>query len=333
MSDPRFDVIGVGNAIVDVLSPVEDAFLEKHGIAKGGMTLIEQDQAETLYGQFSGEKTEKAGGSTANTIAGLASLGLDGAFIGKTADDALGESFGSSLRDLGVHFETRPLSGGPSTARCLIAVTPDGERSMSTFLGASVEFGEDDVDEELIKKSKIVMLEGYLFDKEAAKHAFVKAAEVAQANKRNVALTLSDTFCVERHRASFKHLVKNHVDILFANEAEICSLYETDDFDSAVGKVGQDCKLAALTRSEKGALIVSGDTAHKIEARPVDKVVDVTGAGDLYAAGFLAAYARGLDLADCGKLGAIAAAEVISHYGARPETPLDRLAADAGIRL
>lgn len=331
MSTPRFDVIGVGNAIVDVLSPVEDAFLAKHDIAKAGMTLIEQDRAEELYDAF-GEKTEQSGGSAANTIAGIASLGLDAAYIGKTADDGLGESFGDGLRKLGVHYETRPLSGGPSTARCLIAVTPDGERSMSTFLGASVEFSEVDVDSALIKDSKIVFMEGYLFDKDAAKHAFVRAAEAAEAANRNVALTLSDTFCVERHRASFLHLVKNHVDILFANEAEIAALYETD-FDSAAEMARKDCKLVALTRSEKGSMIVSGGETHHVKARPIEKLVDATGAGDLYAAGFLAGYARGLDLADCGTLGSIAAAEVISHYGARPEVPLDRLAAEAGIRL
>lgn len=331
MSQPRFDVIGVGNAIVDVLSPVEEAFLTENEITKAGMTLIEQDRAEALYDAF-GDKTEQSGGSAANTIAGIASLGLDSAYIGKTADDVLGESFATGLRRVGVHYETRPLSGGPSTARCLIAVTPDGERSMSTFLGASVEFSEADVDEALIKDAKIVFMEGYLFDKDAAKHAFVRAAEAAEAAKRNVSLTLSDTFCVERHRASFLHLVKNHVDILFANEAEIASLYETD-FDSAAEMARKDCKLAVLTRSEKGAMIVSGEETHHVKARPIDRLVDATGAGDLYAAGFLAGYARGLDLPQCGTLGAIAAAEVISHYGARPETPLDRLAAEAGIRL
>jgi len=331
MSDPRYDVVGVGNAIVDVLSPVPEAFLSEHDIAKGGMTLIDQDRAVAIYEAFTGEKTQQSGGSAANTIAGVASLGLSGAYIGKVADDPLGEAFSSGLRDNGIDYRTAPLTGGPSTARCLIAVTPDGERSMSTFLGASTMFSEDDVDADLIKAGKIVFLEGYLFDKDDAKHAYVRASEAAEAADRDVALTLSDTFCVERHRASFKHLVKNHIDILFANEAEISSLYETD-FDSAVAAVRQDCKLAVLTRSDKGSLIVSGEDTHQIGVRPVD-VVDVTGAGDLYAAGFLSAYARELSLDQCGELGAIAAAEVISHFGARPETPLAQLAAEAGIRL
>jgi len=330
MSQPRFDVLGVGNAIVDVLSPVEDAFLDTHDIAKAAMTLIEEDRANALYDAF-GDKTEESGGSAANTIAGVASLGLSGAYMGKVAADGLGDSFAKGLQGLGVRFHTQPLAGGPSTARCLIAVTPDGERSMCTYLGASAEFSEIDVDSQMVRDSKIVFLEGYLFDKEAAKHAFVRAAEAAEAAERSVSLTLSDTFCVERHRASFLHLVKNHVDILFANENEIAALYETD-FDEAARQARADCRLAVLTRSAKGSLIVAGEETHHVEPRPVD-VVDVTGAGDQYAAGFLSGYARDLSLPECGQLGSIAAAEVISHYGARPETPLARLAGEAGIRF
>lgn len=333
MTKPTYDVLGLGNAIVDVLSPVLDDFLAAHDIQKGGMTLIEQDRAETLTGAFGDDVTTISGGSAANTIAGVASFGLKAAYTGKVADDELGESFRAGLNGIGVNFQTPPLSGGPATARCLIAVTPDGERSMSTFLGASSLFGVQDVDADLVRDSAIVFLEGYLFDRDEAKAAFVHAAEIAAGAGRKVALTLSDGFCVDRHRDSFRHLVKNHVDILFANESEIISLYEVENFDQAVEQVRAECQLAALTRSEKGSSIVTqGDVIH-VAAEPIARVMDATGAGDLYAAGFLSGLARELPLDQCGTLGSIAAAEVISHFGARPETTLKTLAADKGVSL
>ncbi len=331
MTATRYDVLGVGNAIVDMISPVLEDFLTEHGINKGGMTLIEQDRAEALTAAFGDDVTQISGGSAANTIAGIASFGLNAAYIGKTADDAQGASFREGMQTIGVHYDTAPLSGGPATARCIIAVTPDGERSMSTFLGASPMFSKEDLDPALIEASSIVFLEGYLFDREEAKAAFVRAAEIAQAAGRTVALTLSDGFCVDRHRASFRHLVKNHVDILFANESEILSLYQVSDFDSAVAETRKECALAALTRSEKGSSIVTPDDVIHVAAEPVARVLDATGAGDLYAAGFLSGVARGKPLAECGRLGSIAAAEVISHFGPRPETSLKDLAASKGV--
>jgi sugar/nucleoside kinase (ribokinase family) len=331
MTKAAFDVLGVGNAIVDLLSPVMDDFLTTHGINKGGMTLIDQDQAELLTQAFGEDVAQVSGGSAANTIAGVASFGLRAAYIGKTADDALGATFRDGLQAIGVHYDTPPLTGGPTTARCLIAVTPDGERSMSTFLGASPFFSTADLDAQLIESSEIVFLEGYLFDRDEAKAAFVRAAELAAAAGRKVALTLSDGFCVDRHRASFRHLVKNHVDVLFANEAEILSLYQVTDFHSAAAEVRKECALAALTRSEKGSSIVTKDDIIHVGVDKVARVADATGAGDLYAAGFLSGLARGRPLAECGRLGAIAAAEVISHFGARPEISLQELAAGKGL--
>ncbi len=333
MTKATYDVLGVGNAIVDVISPVLEDFLGEHDIPKGGMTLIDQPQAEKLTGAFGDDVTQISGGSAANTIAGVASYGLKAAYIGKTADDEMGQSFREGMTAIGVHYDTTPLTGGPSTARCLIAVTPDGERSMSTFLGASPMFSEADLDADLIKDSAIVFLEGYLFDMPEAKAAFVRAAEIAAAAGRKVALTLSDGFCVDRHRDSFRHLVKNHVDILFANEGEILSLYEVDDFDAAAAEVRKECTLAALTRSEKGSSIVTRNEVIHVAAEPIDRLVDATGAGDLYAAGFLSGMAKGLPLDQCGKLGSIAAAEVISHFGARPETSLKDLAGGKGVSL
>ena len=313
------DIMGIGNAIMDVIAPASDDFLAKHEITKGGMSLIDEARAVALTDALAdaGPK-EIAGGSGANTIVGAAMLGAKTGYIGVVSDDDMGSRFSSSLRDSGVAYNTPAQSGGLSTARCLIAVTPDGERSMNTFLGASTQFNESQLDEDAVRSAKIVYLEGYLFDSDEAKAAFVKAAEIAQAAGNKVALTLSDSFCVDRHRASFAHLVANHVDILFANEAEITSLYETD-FDSAAAQVAKHGVIAALTRSEKGSVIVNGAESHIIECVPVETVVDTTGAGDQYAAGFLASYARGDDLATCGRWGSACAAEVISHYGARPE--------------
>lgn len=323
----RFDVLGLGNAIMDIITPTSDQNLTDMSIVKGGMTLIDQDTAISLTEQFSALKAEQrevAGGSAANTLVGISNLNLKAAYIGKTADDALGKRFANGMAEAGVHFETQPLVGGEATARCLIAVTPDGERSMSTFLGASVEFGKDDVIKDLIEASDILYLEGYLFDKPAAKEAFVKAAEIAQAAGRKVSFTLSDAFCVDRHRASFKHLVDNHVDIVFANEAELLSLYETDDFDTALKMIEDHAETACITRSEKGSVITSQGQMYTIPACPVDKVVDTTGAGDQYAAGVLAGHAMGLGWEEAGSLGSKCAAEVISHYGARPEGPIAR---------
>ena len=332
MTENRYDVLGVGNAIVDVLARVDDAFVEAHGLAKDAMLLIDEERAEALYAAFPpGE--EISGGSAANTLAGIASLGARGAYIGKVAKDQLGDVFAHDLRAAGVHYDTAPLEGGPATARCLIAVPPDARRAMNTFLGASALIADTDIDEELVKASTVTFLEGYLFDRPEAKTAFVRAAEIAQANDRRVALTLSDIFCVERHRDSFRQLVKNHIDVLFANEAELKSLYEVDSFEEALAAVRAETRVAAVTRSEKGAVVVSGDFEVPVPAGDVTSVEDTTGAGDLFAAGFLAAYARNMDLETCGKLGVIAASEIISHIGARPQVELKALAASHGIEL
>jgi len=332
MTEIRFDVLGVGNAIVDVLARVDDAFVETHGLAKDAMLLIDEARAVELYAAMPPGQ-EISGGSAANTLAGVASLGARGAYIGKVAKDQLGEVFAHDLRAAGVDYDTAPLEGGPATARCLIAVPPDARRAMNTFLGASALLADDDIDPELVKASTVTFLEGYLFDRPEAKTAFVRAAEIAQANDRRVALTLSDIFCVERHRDSFRQLVKNHIDVLFANEAELKSLYQVDDFDAALAAVRAETRVAAVTRSEKGAVIVSGDTEVRVPAGDVAEVSDTTGAGDLFAAGFLSAYARGMDLESCGRFGVIAASEIISHIGARPQTELKLLAEAEGLVL
>jgi sugar/nucleoside kinase (ribokinase family) len=332
MTDIRYDVLGVGNAIVDVLASVDDAFIEKHGLAKDAMLLIDEARAEALYKAFPPGQ-EISGGSAANSLAGVASLGGRGAYIGKVAADQLGEVFAHDLRAAGVAYDTAPLKDGPATARCLIAVPPDAKRAMNTFLGASTLMGRDDIDEALVKAAKIVFLEGYLFDRDEAKAAFRRAAELAKTHGRQVALTLSDVFCVERHRDSFRDLVKNHIDVLFANEAEIKSLYETDSFDDALKQARAEVKVVAVTRSEKGAVIVSGDQEARVPAEPVEKVVDTTGAGDLFAAGFLTGYSRGADLETCGRMGVIAAGEIISHMGARPHLRLHVLIEKAGLRV
>ncbi|MEM9179917.1 MAG: adenosine kinase [Pseudomonadota bacterium] len=330
MTAVHFDVVGLGNAIVDVISTQDDAFLAKWGIHKDAMNLIEGDRADLLT-EASNNALETSGGSGANTIAGIASFGGKAAYIGKVADDRLGEVFKSDMAAVGVPFETTPLTGGPATARSIIFVTPDGKRSMNTYLGASVEFSPSDVDRGTVEAGEILYLEGYLFDKEIAKAAFVHAAEIAHAAGRKVSLTLSDSFCVDRHRDSFRQLIRTQVDILFANEEELLSLYETRDFDHAVECLRADTGLAAVTRGEKGSVVIGDSDPIDVPAEPVSQVVDTTGAGDQYAAGFLFGIARGLPLATCARLGHIAAAEVISHYGPRPEVPLAKLAADAGI--
>jgi sugar/nucleoside kinase (ribokinase family) len=324
MSQHEIDVTGIGNAIVDVLTHTDESFLVEQGLDKGAMRLIDAEQAQQLYWKM-GQCIEVSGGSAGNTMAGIASLGGKGGYIGKVSSDQLGEVFAHDLRAVGIEYDTPPSTDGAPTARCLILVTPDAQRTMNTFLGACVELGPEDVDPELIRRSKITYLEGYLWDPPGAKDAFVKAARLAHENGRKVSLSLSDKFCVDRHRDSFLDLVHNHVDVLFANETEILSLYQTDDFDEAVRRVRGHCEVAALTRSAKGAVIVHQEDALEMPAEPIDRVVDTTGAGDLYAAGFLHGYARGYPLAQCARMGAICAAEVISHDGARPESSLRKL--------
>jgi sugar/nucleoside kinase (ribokinase family) len=327
----RFDVCGVGNALVDVIAPASDDFLVRHQIAKGAMTLIFDEPAvETLYATMAPGK-EVSGGSAANTLAGVASLGGRGAYIGKVADDQLGQVFTHDLNAGGVTYDTPRRTGGPSTGRCLINVTPDGQRSMSTFLGCSPLLTAEDLDETKLSSAGIVFLEGYLFDAPEAKQAFVRASEIAHKNGRKVALTLSDLFCVDRHKAAFRSLVANHIDILFANEAEIIALYDAPDFDTALASARADCEFVALTRSEKGSVLAHKDEVVTVPADPIDKVVDTTGAGDLYAAGVLFGLATGRDLETCGRLGSMSAGEVISHFGARPEVNLAAMAAQRGL--
>ncbi|MEO1029701.1 MAG: adenosine kinase [Pseudomonadota bacterium] len=333
MTTALYDVAGLGNAIVDVISPVEDAFLEELDIRKNGMTLIEEPRAELLTERAGPDAVQTSGGSGANTIAGLGSFGGKGAYFGKVADDHLGDVFRRETQADGVTFPCEPLSGGPATARSIIFVTPDGARSMNTYLGATTLFSPSDIDEEIIQNSAITYLEGYLFDRDEAKAAFVHAAEIATAAGRQTALTLSDSFCVDRHRASFLHLIRGHIDILFANEEELLSLYEVSDFDEALDLLAKDVNIAAVTRSEKGSVVMTKTERITLPAEPIEQVVDTTGAGDQYAAGLLFGLARGLPLETCGRLGHIAAAEVISHYGPRPETPLIELAKSAGIEL
>ncbi|ANM31575.1 carbohydrate kinase [Acidobacteria bacterium Mor1] len=325
MSKP-LDVVGIGNAIVDVLAQVDDRFLDQNEMAKGRMTLIDGDQAAAIYEQMP-DTVESSGGSAANTLVGVASLGGRGAFIGKVRDDKLGEVFTRDIRDVGVEFDTAHAGDGPQTARCLILVTPDAQRTMNTFLGAAAHLSPEDIDPYAISRAAYTYLEGYLWDPPPAKEAFVKAARVAHASDGKVALTLSDSFVVNRHRESFLDLVSNHVDLVFANEDEVQSLFECD-FDDAIRQLKGRCEIAAVTRGEKGSLILRGDETVEVAAASVDKVVDTTGAGDLYAAGFLFGLSRGYGLGECGKLGGIAAGEVISHMGARPLTSLADLAAE-----
>jgi len=320
----KFDVTGIGNAIVDVLAHAEEGFLESEGLSKGAMTLIDAEEARALYAKI-GAAIECSGGSAANTIAGLASLGGAGAFIGKVHDDQLGEVFRHDIRALGVVFDSAPTADGPPTATSMILVTPDAERTMMTFLGACVDLEAGDVDEDMIKDSKITYLEGYLWDRPSAKEAFLKAADVAHQAGRKVSLSLSDPFCVDRHREEFRDLAEHHVDILFANEEEIISLYQTDDFGAALDHVRGHCEIAALTRSEKGSVIVCGDDVHEVNADPVARLTDTTGAGDAYAAGFLYGLATDQSLDASARIGGICAAEVISHMGARPDVSLKNL--------
>ncbi len=328
MSDADFDVIGIGNAIVDVLSHSDDAFLTNHGLTKGSMALIDAAQADSLYDQM-GPGVECSGGSAANTIACLANLGAKSAFIGKVKDDGLGKIFDHDIKAAGVDFSSKHASDGPSTARCLILVTDDAQRTMNTFLGACVNLTPDDIDPDYIARGAVTYLEGYLWDPDHAKEAFLKASMAAHRADRQVALSLSDAFCVDRHRKSFQDLVEHHVDILFANEDEIKSLYEVDTFDAALQCVRDKCSVAALTRGEQGSVVISGNEIHVVDCEPVDHVVDTTGAGDAYAAGFLFGYTKDFDMGTCARLGSVCSAEIISHYGARPEADLADLAGAA----
>lgn len=322
------DVVGIGNAIVDVLASADDGFLAEWQIAKGGMTLIDAERAEALYAAM-GPAREVSGGSAANTLAGVAALGGGGAFVGKVRNDQLGGIFRHDIRAAGVAFDTPPAERGPPTARSLILVTPDAQRSMNTYLGACVGLGPQDVAPELVQSSKVTYLEGYLFDPPAAKEAFVKAAELAHTAGRKVALSLSDPFCVERHREAFRHLVEGHVDLLFANLEEAKTLTGAASLEDAAAALAGKAEVVVVTRSEKGALILAEGRELAVEALPPARLVDTTGAGDLFAAGFLVGYTRGKTLADCGRLGALAASEIISHVGARPEADLKALAAAA----
>lgn len=321
-----YAVVGMGNAIVDVISYVPDEFIDEQGLDRGAMHLIDADEATRLYAALPAG-IESSGGSAANTIAGIASFGGRAAYIGKVRNDQLGEVFAHDIRAAGVDYQVAPGTDGDPTARCLIAVTPDAQRTMNTFLGISRNLAPADVDEKVVAAGELLYCEGYLWDVDIAKEAITKGMEVAHAAGRRTALALSDSFCVERHRDEFLDLIDGSVDVLFANEAEITSLYEVDTFDAALQEVRGHCEIACLTRSEKGSVIVSGDEVHVIDAHPVERVVDTTGAGDLYASGFLYGLSRGYDLATCGRLASLAAAEVISHLGARPETPLAGLAA------
>jgi sugar/nucleoside kinase (ribokinase family) len=325
-----YDVAAIGNAIVDVIAPADDAFLAANGLDKGAMMLVDAQRSAELYGKMA-KGVEASGGSAANTIAGVASFGGKAAYLGKVADDALGRTFTQDMRAIGAHFDPAPLTGGPATAVSMINVTPDGQRTMCTFLGASVEFTDADVVPAVIEGAKIVYLEGYLFDAEPARRAFAKAAALARGSGRMLALTLSDGFVVDRHRGGLLAFIESQVDLVFANEVEVTSLFATSDFHVAMQEITQRCSLAAVTRSEQGSTIVAKAETFHVPAYPVEKVVDTTGAGDQYAAGFMFGLARGRSLPDCGRLGSLAAAEVISHYGPRPQVSLQALAAEKGL--
>lgn len=314
-----YDVTGIGNAIIDVIAHCEEDFLKEMGIERGAMSLIDQNRARLLYGAM-GPATEISGGSAANTMAGFASFGGRGAYIGLVANDQFGDIFEHDVKAMGLTYQTPRYTLGLETARSYIFVSEGGERSMNTFLGASSELSETHIDEELIENAAITYMEGYLFDKDPAKAGFKKAAAIAHKAGKQVSLTLSDSFCVNRHREDFAALIQKDVDILFANEDELKALYETDNFTDALATVRGQCALAAVTRSERGSVIVRGEETVTVKAEPVTKVVDTTGAGDQYAAGFLYGLIRNRPLAECGRLGSIAAAEVISHIGPRPQT-------------
>ncbi|MGD1880502.1 MAG: adenosine kinase [Kiloniellaceae bacterium] len=326
MTAQTLDAVCIGNALVDVLAKADDSFLAEHAIPKGSMTLIDEARALHLYGAM-GPAIEISGGSAGNTATGIASLGGKAAFLGKVRDDQLGTIFSHDIRAAGVAFDVPHAASGPATGRSMILVTPDAHRSMNTFLGAAVDFGPDDVNEAQVQAAAVTYMEGYLWDSPSAKTAFLMAARLAHAAGRKISLTLSDPFLVNRYKDELKDFVEKHVDIVFANEEEVCSLYDAADFDAALQAVRAHCEVAALTRSEKGAVIVAGEEVHVVDAVPVKAVVDTTGAGDLFAAGFLYGITNGHSLYDSGRIGAIAAGEVISPVGARPEQTLAGLVA------
>ncbi|PIR39617.1 MAG: adenosine kinase [Alphaproteobacteria bacterium CG11_big_fil_rev_8_21_14_0_20_39_49] len=324
----KYDVVGVGNAIVDILAKVDDDFIKKHGLTKASMALIDETEAFTLYDDMP-PAVEKSGGSAANTLAGIASFGGSAAFIGKVKDDELGAIFRHDLRSIGVHYDTLPSTEGAATAKCLIAITPDAERTMSTFLGATKEITKNDISEEIVAAGKVTYLEGYLWDEPQAKEAMRCAVDIARKHDRKVALSLSDSFCVERHRDEFSALIKEGVDILFANEAEVKCLFETDNFDECVKKIKDYADIVAITLGAKGSIVIHGNNIEKIEPARGLKVVDTTGAGDLYASGFLYGYTHGYNFEQCGKLANLAASEIIQQVGARPESKLSELIKEA----
>jgi len=326
MTSAKYDVLGIGNAIFDVLVQTDESFLSRHGMTKGGMALIDEARALSIY-QDMGPAIEMSGGSAANTIVGVANLGARAAYIGKVRDDQIGRLYTHDIRAAQVAFETKPAVDGPATGCSYILVTPDGERTMNTYLGAAQELMPGDIDAAQVAASAILYLEGYLWDPKSAKEAFVKASTIAHDAGRQVALTLSDSFCVDRYRGEFLDLMRSGtVDLVFANEAELHSLYQTADFDTALTQLRNDAKLAVVTRSEKGCVVASKDGVTAVPAFPIDKIVDTTGAGDLFAAGFLFGLVRGADFEAAGRLGALAAAEVIQHIGARPQVSLKELA-------
>jgi sugar/nucleoside kinase (ribokinase family) len=333
MSSSHFDVVAVGNAIMDVIAHVDESFITRHGIARGRMSLIDEARCEELYAALPKERVETSGGSAGNTIAGICSLGGRAAFLGKVADDKIGAAYVADMKRTGADFYGTPLIGGPATARSMIAVTSEGERSMNTYLGASTEFSAADVDGDAIARGEWLYLEGYLFDKPSAKTAFVRAAEAAELAHRKVALTLSDVFCVERHRDSFRQLIKSHVDLVLANEHEILALYQIDDFDEAMTKLRDDCQMAAVTRSALGSVVMAGSDTWLEKALPIELVVDATGAGDQFAAGFLYGLTHGLTPPRSAQLGHLCAREVIGHMGPRPEISLKELARGSGFLI
>jgi adenosine kinase len=331
MPDTRFEVLGIGNAIVDVIARAEDDFIVKQNMNKGAMALIDEARAQAIYDAM-GPAVEVSGGSAANTIVGVAGFGGRTAFVGKVKDDELGRAFAHDIRAAGVAFDTPPAADGPSTARCYVMVTPDGERTMNTYLGAAQDLHPADIDADMIASAAFTYLEGYLWDPPHAKDAFRKAAKIAHDAGRRVALTLSDAFCVDRYRAEFVELIRTGtVDLVFANERELHSLYQTADFNTALKALRADAKIAVVTRSEKGCVVVTKDDTVTVPAAPIEKLVDATGAGDLFAAGFLFGLSRGRDLKTAAQLGALAASEVIQHIGARPEASLKDLASQSGL--
>ncbi len=322
------DVLAIGNALVDVITTAPPEFLSDNAIPKGSMRLIGADDAERLYGLLGADTREVSGGSAANTVAGIAAMGGKPKFVGRVAADQLGEIFGHDIRAAGVDFTTAPMHDGPPTGRCLIVVTPDGDRTMSTYLGACQELSVADIDEAAVKAAAVLYLEGYLWDPALPREAMRKAIGIARSAGRKVAFTLSDVFCVEGHRADFRALLAGHVDVMFGNENEVCALYQTSNLDEAMAELGRSATIAVVTRSEHGAVVLSDGARHVVRCHPATQVLDTTGAGDLFAAGFLSGLVAGRALPDCARQGTIAAAEIIAHYGARPERDLRALVAE-----